>query len=67
MGNQAGSIRKDIALRSLPALAGIICLVVAFRMTSPSHATFVLLLAEGIALFGLAAFLVWRYFKTPAE
>ena len=67
MGNQAGTVRKDIALRSIPALAGIICLVVAFRMTNPSHATFVLLLAEGVALFGLAAFLVWRYLRTPAE
>jgi len=67
MGNQAGSLRKDIALRSVPALAGIICLVVAFRMTNPSHATFALLVIEGVALFGLAAFLVWRYLKTPAE
>lgn len=67
MGNHVGSLRKDIALRSIPALAGIICLVVAFRMTSPSHATFVLLMAEGIALFGLAAFLVWRYLKTPSN
>ena len=67
MGNQAGSLRKDIALRSVPALAGIICLVVAFRMTNPSDATFVLLVAEGVGLFGLAAFLVWRYLKTPAE
>ncbi len=65
MGNQASGYRKDIGLRSIPALAGIICLVVAFRMTSPSHATFVLLVAEGVALFGLAAFLVWRYVKTP--
>jgi len=65
MGNQAGRKRKDIALRLMPALPGIICLVVAFRMTNPSHATFVLLIAEGMALFGLAAFLVWRYLKTP--
>jgi hypothetical protein len=67
MGNQAGSLRRDIALRSIPALAGIICLVVAFRMTSPSQSLFVLLMAEGVALFGLAAFLVWRYLKTPPE
>jgi hypothetical protein len=67
MDNQVWSPRKDIALRCIPGLAGIICLVVAFRMTSPSHATFVLLVAEGVALFGLAAFLVWRYLNTPAE
>jgi len=67
MGNQAGSLRKDIALRSIPALAGIICFVVAFRMTNPSQATFALLAIEGVALFGLAAFLVWRYLRTPAE
>ena len=65
MGNQAGGFRRDIALRSIPALAGIICLVVAFRMVSPSHATFVLLVGEGVVLFALAAFLVWRYLKTP--
>ena len=65
MGNQFASFRKDISLRSIPALAGIICLVVAFRMTSPSHATFVLLVAEGVALFALATFLVRRYLKTP--
>lgn len=65
MGNRVAGFRKDIALRSIPALAGIICVVVAFRMTSPSHATFVLLIAEGVALFALAAFLVWRYLRTP--
>jgi len=67
MGNQVVTSRKDLALRSIPALAGIICFVVAFRMTNPSHATFVLLIAEGVALFCLAAFLVWRYLKTPPE
>ena len=67
MGNQAGRLRRDIALRSIPALAGIICLVVAFRMTSPSQSLFVILMAEGVALVGLAAFLVWRYLKTPPE
>jgi len=67
MGNQAGSLRRDIALRSIPALAGVVCLVVAFRMTSPSQSLFVILVAEGVALFGLAAFLVWRYLKTPAD
>ena len=67
MDNQVSGLRRDIALRAIPALAGIICLVVAFRMTYPSHATFVLLVVEGLALLGLAAFLVRRYLKTPAE
>jgi hypothetical protein len=67
MDSRVSSFRKDIFLRCIPGLAGIVCLVVAFRMTSPSHATFVLLMAEGVALFGLAAFLVWRYLKTPSE
>ncbi len=66
MGNQFWSIRKDIALRCAPGVAGIVCLVVAFVTTSPSSAIFVLLLGEGILLFGLAAFLLWRYLKTPA-
>jgi hypothetical protein len=66
MNNQAGNLRKDLALRSIPGVAGIICLIVAFRMTNPAHATFVLLVSEGIVLFGLAAFLVWRYLKTPS-
>jgi len=65
MGNRVDSFRKDIALRSIPALAGIICVVVAFRMASPSHATFVLLVSEGLALLALAAFLVRRYLRTP--
>ena len=65
MGNQVWSPGKDIALRCIPGLAGIACLVVAFRMTSPSSAMFALLMIEGVALFGLAAFLVWRYLKTP--
>lgn len=67
MGNLDSGQRKDLVLRSIPALAGIICLVVAFRMTAPSHATFVLLAVEAAALFGLAAFLVRRYLKTPPE
>lgn len=67
MDNQACSLRKDIALRCIPGLAGIVCLVVALRMTSPSQATFVLLVAEGVALVGLAAFLLWRYLKTPTS
>ena len=67
MDNQACSLRKDIALRCIPGIAGLVCLVVAFRMTNPSDATFVLLMAEGIALIGLAVFLVRRYLKTPAS
>jgi hypothetical protein len=61
------NVRKDIGLRCLPGLAGVVCIVVAFRMTMPSSAMFVLLMVEGVVLFGLAAFLVWRYFKTPAS
>ena len=67
MANDICSWRKDIALRCIPGLAGVVCLVVAFWMTNPSHATFVLLVAEGVALLGLAAFLVRRYLKTPAS
>jgi hypothetical protein len=59
------SVRRDIALRCTPALAGIVCIVVAARMTSPSESTFALLVIEGLALIGLAGFLVRRYLKTP--
>jgi len=63
---QVDSLRKDIALRCSPALAGIACFVVAARVTAPPQPMFVALVVEGIALLGLAAFLVWRYLKTPA-
>jgi len=59
------NIRRDIALRCAPAVAGIVCIVVAARMTSPSESTFALLVIEGLALIGLAVFLVRRYLKTP--
>ena len=65
MGISVGAVRKDIALRSMPALPGIICLIVAFRMANPSQAIFVLLVAEGVVLLGLAAFLIRRYLTTP--
>ena len=67
MSNRTNNLRKDIALRSIPALAGISCLLVAFRMTRPADATFVLLAAEGLVLLALAGFLVWRYLKTSGE
>ncbi len=63
---QVDTLRKDIALRSSPALAGIVCLVVAARVTAPPQPLFIVLLLEGIALVGLAAYLVRRYLKTPA-
>jgi len=59
------SFRKDIAVRCAPAMGGIVCLMVAARMTSSSEATFALLVIEGVALIGLAVFLVRRYLRTP--
>ncbi|MCK5213349.1 MAG: hypothetical protein KAQ74_05435 [Dehalococcoidia bacterium] len=67
MTNAASSLRKDIAVRCVPALGGIVCMVVAARMSTPSQSTFALLVIEGAALIGLAIFLVRRYLKTPAE
>ncbi len=63
---QVDSLRKDIALRASPAIAGIVCFVVAGRVTAPPQPLFLVLVLEGIALLGLAAFLVRRYLKTPA-
>lgn len=65
MANAISNVRRDIALRCTPALAGIVCIVVAARMTSPSESVFALLMIEGLALIGLAVFLVRRYLKTP--
>ncbi|MBN1856748.1 MAG: hypothetical protein JW846_07345 [Dehalococcoidia bacterium] len=65
MTNTASSFRKDIAVRCSPAIAGIVCMVVAARMTNPSQSIFALLVIEGVALIGLAVFLVRRYLKTP--
>ena len=67
MTNAVSSFQKDIAVRCSPALAGIVCMVVAARMTSPSESTFAFLLVEGVALISLAVFLVRRYLKTPAD
>ncbi len=63
---QVDSLRKDIVLRCSPALAGIACFLVAARVTVPPQPMFVVLVLEGFALIGLAAFLVRRYLKTPA-
>lgn len=65
MDNDARTFRKDIVLRAVPGVAGIACIVVAFRMTIPAHSTFVLLVMEGVVLIGLAVFLVRRYLRTP--
>lgn len=65
MNNDARTFRKDIVMRAMPGLAGIACIVVAFRMTIPTQATFVLLVMEGVVLIGLAVFLVRRYLRTP--
>ena len=46
-------------------MGGIVCLVVAARMTSSSESTFALLVIEGVALVALAVFLVRRYLTTP--
>jgi len=54
-------------MRCAPALGGIVCVVVAAKMTSPSESTFALLVIEGVALIGLAVFLVRRYLKTPPD
>ena len=62
---QVDNLRKDVALRASPAVAGIVCLVVAGSVTAPPQPMFVVLVLEGIALLGLAAFLVRRYLKTP--
>lgn len=65
MAKAISSFRKDIAVRCAPAVGGIVCLVVAARMTGSSESTFALLVIEGVALVGLAVFLVRRYLKTP--
>ena len=65
MAKAVSSFRKDIAVRCAPAMGGIVCLMVAARMTSSSEATFALLVIEGVALIGLAVFLVRRYLRTP--
>ena len=67
MANAISSFRRDIAVRCMPAVAGIVCILVAARMALPSESVFVLLVIEGIALIGLAVFLVKRYVKTPAD
>jgi len=67
MASAFNNYRRDIALRCTPALAGIVCIVVAARMAHPSQSIFALLVIEGLALIGLAVFLVWRYVKTPAD
>ena len=67
MENAVSSSRKDVALRCAPAIGGIVCMVVAAEMTSPSESTFALLVIEAVALFGLAVFLVRRYLKTPPD
>ena len=61
------SFKRDIAVRCAPAIAGIVCIAVAARMTQPSESVFALLVIEGIALIGLAVFLVRRYLRTPAD
>ena len=67
MANAISSFRRDVVVRCTPALAGIVCILVAARMAQPSESVFVLLVIEGIALIGLAAFLVRRYLKTPTD
>jgi len=67
MATVFNSYRRDIAVRCSPALAGIVCIVVAAMMTQPAQSTFALLVIEGVALIGLAFFLVRRYLKTPAD
>ncbi len=67
MDNRAGGFHKHIALRSVPGIAGIVCLVIAFGMVTLTHVMFVVLVAEGIVLIGLTAFLVKKYLKTPVE
>ncbi len=62
-----GRFRKNVVLRALPGLAGIVCILVAFRMTIPAQATFMLLVIEGVVLIGLAVFLVRRYVMTPPK
>lgn len=59
------SFRRDVAVRCTPAVAGIVCILVAVRMAQPSESVFALLVIEGFALIGLAVFLVRRYVKTP--
>ena len=67
MANAISSFRRDVAVRCTPALAGIVCILVAARMAQPSESVFALLIIEGIALMCLAVFLVRRYVKTPAD
>ncbi len=65
MAKAVRSYRKDIAVRCAPAIGGVVCLMVAARMTNPSESTFALLVIEGVALVALAVFLVRRYLRTP--
>jgi hypothetical protein len=67
VANAVSVSRKDIALRCVPAVGGVVCMVVAAKMTSASESTFALLVIEGVALIGLAVFLVIRYLKTPPD
>lgn len=67
MANAISNFRRDIAVRCTPAVAGIVCILVAARMAHPSESVFALLVIEGIALIGLAVFLVRRYLRTPAD
>ncbi len=67
MSNQSGDFHKHIALRSVPGIAGIACLVIAFGMTALTHVMFTVLVAEGVVLIGLTALLLRKYLKTPVE
>lgn len=65
VSNSASNLHKDIALRCAPGLGGIVSIIVAARMTVWMGGPFVLLTLEGLALIGLAIYLVRRYLTTP--
>ena len=65
MSNSASKLHRDIALRCAPGLGGVVSIIVAARMTVWMDGPFVLLTLEGLALIGLAIYLVRRYLTTP--
>ena len=58
-------LHRDIALRCAPGLGGVVSIIVAARMTVWMDGPFILLTLEGLALIGLAIYLVRRYLTTP--
>ena len=65
MSKSDSKLHRDIALRCAPGLGGVVSIIVAARMTVWMDGPFILLTLEGLALIGLAIYLVRRYLTTP--